>query len=115
MSKLKARSRGTPARIFSPFPASVCGQILPHVSVVVELEVEAAARLEGVKVERPGLVPSSSLLVLWVQRILAGVELLSHFWKEKGETLNYLAHQGLAIRKKLWKKSAPDLGRSGPL
>lgn len=63
----------------------MCGQILPRVSVVLELEVEAAARLEGVKVERPLLVPSSSLLVLWVQRILASVELLSHFWKEKGD------------------------------
>lgn len=62
----------------------VCGQGLPLVLVVLEFEVEASARLEGVKVERPRLFPSSpSLLVLRVQRILASIELLSHFWKEK--------------------------------
>lgn len=70
--------------MFFPSPASVCGQDLSLISVVLEFEVEAAARLEGVKVERPGLLPSSSLLVLWVQRILPGVKLLSHFWKTKG-------------------------------
>lgn len=62
----------------------VCGQGLPLVLVVLEFEVEASARLEGVKVERPRLLPSSpSLLVLRVQRILASIELLSHFWTEK--------------------------------
>lgn len=49
----------------------------------MELEVEAAAGLEGVEVERPGLFPPSPLLVLWVQRIFAGVELLPHFWEGK--------------------------------
>ncbi len=48
--------------------------------VVVELEVEAATRLEGVEVERPALSSTFALLVFRVQRILAGVELLPHFW-----------------------------------
>lgn len=93
----------------------MCALGLSLVSVVLEFEVEAAARLEGVKVERPGLVPSSSpLLVLWVQRILAGVELLSHFWKEKGEQLKQ-ASTLQSPDTSCPSKSAPDLGRSGPL
>lgn len=99
---------------FSTSPASMCAQGLSLVSVVLEFEVEAAARLEGVKVERPGLVPSSPLLVLWVQRVLAGVELLSHFWKEKGEQLKQpstLQSPDTSCQ----SKSAPDLGRSGLL
>ena len=94
---------------------SVCDRAgSSSLSVVLEFKVEAAARLEGVKVERPGLFSSSSLLVLWVQRILAGIELLSHFWKEKSEMLKHLSTfqtKGTSWR----RKSAPDLGRSGPL
>lgn len=48
--------------------------------VVVKLEVEAPARLEGVKVEGPGLLSSAAaLLVFGVQRILTGVKFLPHF------------------------------------
>lgn len=51
--------------------------------VVLELKVEAS-RLEGVEVEGPPVPPVSAaaapLLVLRVQRILAGVKLLPHFW-----------------------------------
>lgn len=50
--------------------------------VVLELEVEVAARLEGVKVKRPALSALSSasaLLVLRVQGIFARVKLLPHF------------------------------------
>lgn len=100
--------------MFSTSPASVFGQGLSLVSVVLEFEMEATARLEGVKMERPGLVPPSSLLVLWVQRILASVKLLSHFWKEKGEMQKFPSTS--QIKDTSWKrKSAPDLGRSGPL
>ena len=55
--------------------------------VLVELEVEAAARLEGVKVEGPGGSSSSSsaLLVFRVQGILARVKLLPHFWQDDGK------------------------------
>ena len=55
--------------------------------VLVELEVEAAARLEGVKVEGPGRSSSSTstLLVFRVQGILAGVKLLPHFWQGDGK------------------------------
>lgn len=55
--------------------------------VLVELEVEAAARLEGVKVEGPGRSSSSTstLLVFRVQGILAGVKLLPHFWQDDGK------------------------------
>lgn len=50
--------------------------------VVLELKVETAAGIEGVEVKRPALVTSASaLLVFGVQRILARVKLLSHFWK----------------------------------
>lgn len=52
--------------------------------VVLELEVEAASRLKGVEVERPALLSSAStLLVLRVQRILAGVKLLPHFCQKQ--------------------------------
>lgn len=51
--------------------------------VMVELEVEAAAGLKGVEVERPGLFSSSSsLLVFWVEGILSCVKLLPLFWNE---------------------------------
>lgn len=52
--------------------------------VMVELEVEAAAGLKGVEVERPGLFSSSStLLVFWVEGILPCVKLLPHFWQDR--------------------------------
>lgn len=55
--------------------------------VVVKLEVEAPARLEGVKVEGPGLLSSATaLLVFGVQRILTGVKFLPHFWKDNNTT-----------------------------
>lgn len=55
--------------------------------VLVELEVEAAAGLEGVEVERPALSPASTsaLLVFWVQGILTCVKLLPHFWQDDGK------------------------------
>lgn len=56
--------------------------------IVLELEVEVAAGLEGVKVERPGpLSAAAALLGLRVQGILACVELLPHFWKDIGMKL----------------------------
>lgn len=51
--------------------------------VVVELKMEATARLERVKVEGPGLLSTATtLLVFRVQWILARVEFLPHFWRE---------------------------------
>jgi hypothetical protein len=49
-------------------------------SLVVELEVVVAARLEGVEVEGPSLATlTASLLTLWVQGVLTRVKLLAHF------------------------------------
>lgn len=56
---------------------------------MVELEVEAPSGLEGVEVEGPGLFSSSStLLVLWIQRILTCVKLLPHFWSGRKRASN---------------------------
>lgn len=57
---------------------------------MVELEVEAATGLKGVKVEGPGLFSSSSsLLVLWIQRILTCIKLLPHFWSGRKEGVKF--------------------------
>lgn len=51
---------------------------------MVELEVVVAAGLEGVEVEGPSLAtltPSSTLLALWVQGVLARVKFLTHFYR----------------------------------
>lgn len=55
--------------------------------VLLELEVEAAAGLKGIKVERPALssTSTSALLVFRVQGILACVKLLPHFWQDSGK------------------------------
>lgn len=77
MSKLKHEIRGGPP------PRPAWG---PPPLVVLELEVEAAAGLEGVEVEGPALLsPASALLVLWIQGILARIELLPHFWRDNGK------------------------------
>lgn len=47
-------------------------------SVVVELEVKVSA-LEGVEARGP-FSASSTLLILRVQRVLAGIKFLTHFW-----------------------------------
>lgn len=83
----------------SEFPRKTSQSDLPRVSqnaprlqefepscslVVLELEVEATARLERVKVEGPGVsTAATTLLVFRVQWILARVEFLPHFWRDK--------------------------------
>ena len=56
-------------------------------SVKMELELEGTTSSEGVSVE--GVTPTTPLLWLRVQGVLAVVKLLSHFWKKRDGIINF--------------------------